>query len=110
MAKRTRSQPKKKPVRKSRRPARLGALGLPPEQHADREATFSGKLGEKFASMQSDLRDSNRCEIAFAKLIDVSVYGGMAEAEAEGHGKSGQQYAAKVADAMSAFKRVCKVG
>ena len=110
MAKRKGTQKKKASRNKTRRPSRLGALGLPPEQHADREATFSGKLGEKFASMQSDLRDSNRCEIAFAKLIDVSVYGGMAEAEAEGHGKSGQQYAAKVADAMSAFKRVCKVG
>jgi len=109
MAKRT---PKKKAAKKSRRHARgaLGALGLPPEQHENREATFATKLGEKFESMQSDLKDPNRCEIAFAKLIDVSVYGGMAEAEAEGHGKSGQSYAAKVADAMGAFKRVCRVG
>ena len=109
MAKR---QAKKKAVRKSRRPARgaLGALGPPPEQHENREAAFATKLGEKFAGMEQDLKDPNRCEIAFAKLIDVSVYGGMAEAEAEGHGKSGQTYAAKVADAMTAFKRVCRVG
>jgi hypothetical protein len=103
---------KKKPVRrnKARRSRALGALGLPPDQHATREATFSEKLNAKVAGMNEDLKDKNRCEIAFAKLIDVSVYGGMAEAEAEGHGKSGQQYAAKVADAMSAFKRVCRVG
>ena len=107
MAKGKRS--KKKPVRRNKR-ARLGALGLPPDQHATREATFSEKLNAKVAGMNDDLKDKNRCEIAFAKLIDVSVYGGMAEAEAEGHGKSGQQYAAKVADAMTAFKRVCRVG
>ena len=111
MAKGSRKQKKKKTSRnKSRRSTRLGALGLPPEQHENREAAFATKLGEKFAGMEQDLKDPNRCEIAFAKLIDVSVYGGMAEAEAEGHGKSGQTYAAKVADAMTAFKRVCRVG
>jgi hypothetical protein len=107
MAKSKRS--KKKPVRRNKR-TRLGALGLPPDQHEMREQTFSEKLNAKVAGMAEDLKDKNRCEIAFAKLIDASVYGGMAEAEAEGHGKSGQQYAAKVADAMSAFKRVCRVG
>ena len=107
MAKRKGSRKKAAP--RTRRPRSLGALGLPPDQHANREAVFSGKMGEKFATMQSNLRDPNRCEIAFGNLIDLSVYGGMAEAEAEGHGKSGQAYAAKVADAMDAFKRVCKV-
>jgi hypothetical protein len=103
---------KKKQARRNKghRSVRLGALGLPPEQHETRERTFSGKLEEKISAMNADLKDKNRCEIAFAKLIDVSVYGGMAEAEAEGHGKSGSGYAAKVADAMSAFKRVCRVG
>lgn len=95
----------------SRKPTRrLAGLGSPPDVHATREATFSGKLEQKVSGMSADLKDPNRCEIAFAKLIDASVYGGMAEAEAEGHGKSGQKYAAKVADAMSAFKRVCRVG
>lgn len=105
MAKRTRGRKQQK----TRRPRSLGALGLPPDQHANREAVFSGKMGEKFATMQSDLKDPNRCEFAFGNLIDLSVYGGMAEAEAEGSGKSGSGYARKVADAMAEFKRVCKV-
>lgn len=83
-------------------------LGFAPPEHLLRANIFIRQAKDKRAEFDSSIREKN-CEGAFANLIDLAIYNGMAEAELEGSGESGKDRARHTVRAVRAFREACKI-
>lgn len=90
---------------KSKKGKRLGFI---PAEHKSRAEVFIKQATEKRSELDASLA-SRDCASAFANLIDLVGYNGMAEAELEGSGESPRDRARHTVRSVRAFREVCKV-
>ena len=99
---------RQKRVHRRRRSIGFAGLGAADASDTEREKNFAKRAADRAAVFRRAVTGAEPdCSAAFASLLDVVSYSGMAEAAALAAGGDDKRHAAHAVDAIRAFRVAC---